>query len=124
MSFVNSRARGTKPHTRETVWVEGLLAGVLHQSITARRLQNGGASGGGSTVGSVTAGVLARSVPGGGARPPGFNSNAWRGSAGGGVSDIDGGVEGQRRSRHASVDNLVMDLNHRARGTGRTTIQQ
>ena len=52
-----NRARG-KPHARETVWAEGLLAGMLHQSITARRgnvlRRRVSASGGHSNGGAVT----------------------------------------------------------------------
>ena len=126
-----SKARANKPHTRETVWAEGLLAGMLHQSITARRadmlrtgISGGGASGGGSA---------------GGAGAPshgGVTSMAWRGAsmtnagrAGseweGGVSGVEGGARTGRRSRRTSVDNLIMDLNTKSRAKlGRISVKQ
>lgn len=37
MTAKGASKTGPKPQTRETMYAEGLLAGVIHQSITARR---------------------------------------------------------------------------------------
>ena len=95
--------------------MEGLLAGVLHQSITARRVDQirALASGGPNSSSGGSASPMPSS--------PYPHSAAWRvASITAGGSDWEGGGGrggrgGGGRSRRASVDNLLMDLRSKSR---------